>query len=81
MIIVSQDKRCAVEVHSIRLIADVRPVANSSIHMGYDIWVNESTRAAKYESETRAQYEFRNLLNKWAKGEAKWYWMPQDDQS
>jgi hypothetical protein len=84
MIIVSQNKRVAVEAQSIRIMADVRPVMGAdptSVHMGYDIYVNETIRVAKYKSEARAQHEFDTILNKWANGEAKWYWMPYDDQS
>lgn len=81
MIIVSQNKRCIVEPHSISLMADIRPVADSYIHMGYDIWVNETIHVAKYTSEAQAQQVFDDLWRKWAEGEAKWYWMPEDNQS
>lgn len=82
MIIVSQNKRCAVEVQNLRLMEDVRPVANSSmLMMGYDIWVNESIRVAKYKNEDQAQREFNNILHKWANGEVNWYYMPEDGQS
>ena len=80
MYIVSQDKRCAVKAQSIRLKEDIRLVADSFVHAGYDIWANESTHVAKYKSGAQAQQVFAVLRHKLADGEDEWYWMPEDDQ-